>query len=594
MRKIGKYEVLEKIGVGGFGEVFKAFDPFIKRHVAVKTCNSDDQETRNRFFQEAAIAGNLHHRNVTTIYDFGIEDGLPYLIQEYLSGEDLDRKIKRKDFLPYPEKLYYLLQIARGLAYAHQKGVIHRDIKPANIRILEDGTAKIMDFGIAKLAQQETGLTKTGMTVGTAAYLAPEQIRGEPVDHRTDVFSFGVMTYEVLTYVRPFQGEQISAVIYQILNREPKPLREVWPSAPPEADELIRRCLAKDPQQRFADGGETLRHLESLQQRRRGERPSEEAGRVPAGRDTRQIAPGPAAPGPAAPPSAAPPPAVPAQRRGIDDLELTSVSVDDSSRSRTTTVRGTQGGRSFVKYGLLLLLPVLALAAGWWFGDPERRRALLGPPAEESPPVENAADVEPAPGESPPPPATAAPPPPTVAPPETPAPPPVTVEPPPPSEPSPGILVVKKAPWTDSINLRLGSRAYPLTRNRSLTLKPGNYKITFELLEPGYEDSKTLEVTVREGETRQIDVPILQPGALSVRAGLGKLQGRIAIGDGEWEPSPLTRRKMPPGRYELRIESPSGEGESIRQPLEIQPGQETILTFDLGTGAVSEKVKPLE
>ncbi|MEM7584482.1 MAG: serine/threonine-protein kinase [Acidobacteriota bacterium] len=199
MESIGKYKIEKKIGSGGFGEVFKGYDPFIKRHVAVKTCISSDEEIRNRFFQEAEIAGNLQHRNITTVYDFGIHEGLPYLIQEYLSGEDLDSKIKRRDFLPYPEKLYYLLQIARGLAKAHAKGVIHRDIKPANIRVLEDGTVKIMDFGIAKLAQQESGLTQTGMTLGTAAYLAPEQIRGEAVDTATDIFSFGVLAYELLT-----------------------------------------------------------------------------------------------------------------------------------------------------------------------------------------------------------------------------------------------------------------------------------------------------------------------------------------------------------------------------------------------------------
>jgi len=222
MRTIGKYEVIEKIGDGGFGVVFKGFDPHIKRFVAIKSCTSEEQEVRNRFFHEAQIAGNLQHRHIVTVYDFGLQDEVPYLVQEYLSGEDLDRKIKRKDTIPLADKLLFMMQVARGLEYAHSKGVTHRDIKPANIRILEDGTAKIMDFGIAKIADQDTGLTQTGMTLGTAAYLAPEQIRGEPVGPATDIFSWGVSAWELLSYQRPFTGQHISTVLYQILH-EPAP-----------------------------------------------------------------------------------------------------------------------------------------------------------------------------------------------------------------------------------------------------------------------------------------------------------------------------------------------------------------------------------
>ncbi len=232
METLDKYQVLEKIGVGGFGVVYKAYDPFIKRHVAIKTCTSEDTETRERFMREAEIAGNLHHRNIVTVYDFGFKDGVPYLVQEYLSGEDLDRKIKRRDFLSLPEKLLYLVQIARGLQYAHSRGVVHRDIKPANIRILEDDTAKIMDFGIAKLAQHQEALTQAGITLGTAAYLAPEQIRGGAFDARTDLFSFGVLAYELFALERPFQGAEISAVFYKILNEEPPQLSEKSPDCP--------------------------------------------------------------------------------------------------------------------------------------------------------------------------------------------------------------------------------------------------------------------------------------------------------------------------------------------------------------------------
>ncbi|HVS04498.1 MAG TPA: serine/threonine-protein kinase, partial [Thermoanaerobaculia bacterium] len=193
MEKIGKYEVLEKIGMGGFGVVYKGRDPFIKRFVAIKTCGTEDDDIRLRFFREAEIAGNLQHRNVVTVYDFGFHDGVPYLVQEFLSGEDLDQGIKRRDALSEERKLEILLQVAAGLEYAHSQGVIHRDIKPGNVRVLDGGRVKIMDFGIAKLANVESQLTRTGMTLGTASYLAPEQIKGEAITPAADVFSFGVL-----------------------------------------------------------------------------------------------------------------------------------------------------------------------------------------------------------------------------------------------------------------------------------------------------------------------------------------------------------------------------------------------------------------
>ena len=235
LAKVGKYEIIEKIGVGGFGTVYKGRDPYIKRTVAIKTCQSDEDELRKRFFREAEFAGNLHHRNITTIYDFGLtDDGLPYIVQEFLTGEDLDRKIKRKDDLPLAWRVRVLADICEGLHYAHTGGIVHRDVKPSNIRILEDGTVKIMDFGIAKSMVTESTLTQTGITLGTASYLAPEQIRGEPVDARTDIFSLGVLAYELLTYTRPFAGDHISTVLYKIMNESPPSPAEVDPALPPE------------------------------------------------------------------------------------------------------------------------------------------------------------------------------------------------------------------------------------------------------------------------------------------------------------------------------------------------------------------------
>lgn len=251
LKQVGKYQILEKVGAGGFGAVYKGRDPFIKRTVAIKTCQSDEEEIRKRFFREAEYAGNLQHKNITTIFDFGVaEDGLPYIVQEFLTGEDLDRRIKRRESTPLVEQLRILADVCDGLEHAHAAGIVHRDIKPGNIRILDDGTVKIMDFGIAKSMMSESSLTQTGITLGTASYLAPEQIRGERVSPRTDIFSFGVMAYEFLTFQRPFTGDQIAAVLHKILNEMPPAPSSLGPNIPAAVDELVLATLAKDPEHR--------------------------------------------------------------------------------------------------------------------------------------------------------------------------------------------------------------------------------------------------------------------------------------------------------------------------------------------------------
>src|SRR6266851_2979860 len=251
--KIGKYEISEKIGTGGFGAVYKGRDPFIKRTVAVKTCQLNDDEIKSRFFREAELAGNLHHRNVTTIYDFGVEEGVPYIVQEFLTGEDLDKIIKRSDKMPVARKIEILMAISDGLGYAHQHSIIHRDIKPSNIRVLADGSVKIMDFGIAKSLETESSLTQTGITLGTSAYLAPEQIRGEPLDQRTDMFALGILSYELLSYRKPFRGEHLSTVLYKILNENPEPLETANPEVPGALSAVVARAMEKSIDHRYPD-----------------------------------------------------------------------------------------------------------------------------------------------------------------------------------------------------------------------------------------------------------------------------------------------------------------------------------------------------
>jgi len=260
--KIGKYEILGRIGEGGFGVVYKGRDAVLQRYVALKTCSSRDEKLRRRFFREGQIAAGLQHPNITTVHDLGVERGVPYLVQEFLAGEDLNHVIARQEGLTVLRRLDILAQVARGLEYAHLQGVLHRDVKPANIRVLPSGTVKIMDFGIAKLLHEVSDVTTQGVTVGTVGYLAPEQLRGEEVDRRTDIFSFGVLAYELLTYERPFKGSTFSEVSYRLLNEEPAALRDLAPIHSQAIAELVNRCLAKDPAQRYASFGEILAVLE--------------------------------------------------------------------------------------------------------------------------------------------------------------------------------------------------------------------------------------------------------------------------------------------------------------------------------------------
>ena len=289
MDQIGKYEVLDKIGSGGFAVVYKGFDPGIKRPVAIKVCYSRDEETRKRFHREAEIAGRLVHRNITAVYDFGLHDRMPYLVEEYLPGEDLAHMIRRKEPETLEEKLDVLLQIAGGLGYAHSRDVIHRDIKPSNVRILDNGRVKIMDFGTAKLANVESNLTQTGMTLGTVAYLSPERLLGEPSGTNSDIFSLGVVAFELLSFRRPFSGKNIPNLIDQVLNTPASPLEHHWPACPQSLSELVHKCLLKDPAQRYASCFELISDLERVRAEHTTSIPASapDAGSLPPGTDIR-------------------------------------------------------------------------------------------------------------------------------------------------------------------------------------------------------------------------------------------------------------------------------------------------------------------
>ena len=220
----------------------------MERLVAIKVCSTEDEQIRKRFLREAKIAGGLDHPNIVIAFDFGTEQDLPYLVQELLTGEDLRAIIDRQEPLGPDIKLRYLVQIAKGLQHAHAQGVWHRDIKPANVRILDDGRAKLMDFGMAKITNESgTRLTADGSVMGTAGYFAPEQLKALELDQRVDIFSYGVLAYELLTYRKVFPGETFMVVFRQVLHDEPEAIRPSGRTAPKSWRKWSRNPWPRSP-----------------------------------------------------------------------------------------------------------------------------------------------------------------------------------------------------------------------------------------------------------------------------------------------------------------------------------------------------------
>ena len=250
--QIGRYEIQAELGRGGFGQVFRAFDPTVGRLVAIKTLTvGSDLDLLKRFKNEAAAAGRLQHPNIVIIYDFGDDRGTPYLVMELLDGEDLDRVIHSRRPLGLLQKLDIIGQAAAGLHHAHRKGIVHRDVKPANIMLQNDNVVKIMDFGIALLTQAAaTRITPTGSMIGTPLYMAPEQLTGANSDTLTDIFAFGITCYKLITGIHPFEAETLEGLRYNILNREPEPIRVLNPECPEALEHAVLRMLAKDREQR--------------------------------------------------------------------------------------------------------------------------------------------------------------------------------------------------------------------------------------------------------------------------------------------------------------------------------------------------------
>jgi len=484
--RIGKYVIRCLLGQGGMGRVYHAYDPLIGRDVAIKVLlpeAAQNPDWKERFVREAQAAGHLRHPNIVTIHDLGEEAGVPYIVMEYLEGEDLDDVIRRKAPLSIFDKLDIIRQVCNALGYAHARGIVHRDIKPSNIRLLEGRVPKVMDFGVAKMGVQ--ALTQTGLTVGTPHYMAPEQVRGERdrLDGRTDIFAVGVVLYELLFYQRPFEGDHPMTVFYKILSPEPVEIPDI-PGFPYNSDlrTILARALAKDPEARYSSAYAMEQDLSDLL-RRLGKWYDQ----------TTQVAALGFAPGAAETISGAETALVPGRTPTPSEA---SIAVEAPGRVR--------GRRAWLRWaGLLASLAGLSLGVGMIY-QVFRRHALAPPQAVRSPAAAPAGVAETAPPASPP----ASVPPPTDVRPAPTAPLPPEVQEASGTPESPGVLVLNVLPWAEVLSIRRVSDGWtpPLSKPSYTPLwipdiRPGVYAI--QVRHPRLERPVTFQVSVEAGQTRR-------------------------------------------------------------------------------------------
>src|SRR5579864_2665319 len=265
LERIGRYEIVGELGRGAMGVVYKATDPNIGRTVALKTMRVDvhgleSADLMRRFKNEARAAGLLNHPNIVTIYDAGEDQGIFYIAMEYLEGTTLQELLAERGVVEAGEAIQFSREICKGLDYAQAHGIVHRDIKPANIMITRRGAVKIMDFGIAKAGGS---MTSTGQVLGTPNYMSPEQVKGKQLDGRSDLFSFGVILYEMLTGEKPFVGQNVTTIIYKIVHENPIAPRDLDVTIHPGLSLVVTRTLAKLPDDRYQSGVELSKDLEN-------------------------------------------------------------------------------------------------------------------------------------------------------------------------------------------------------------------------------------------------------------------------------------------------------------------------------------------
>lgn len=278
LTKAGRYQIVSELGRGSMGIVYRGFDPIINRTVAIKTMLTEGlspqefQEYKARFQREAQAAGILAHPNIITIYDFGEDAGILYLAMEFLEGKSLEKVVQEQNVLPVETILPIYDQACGALDHAHVHKIVHRDIKPANIMILQNGTVKVTDFGIAKM--MSTGMTQAGMILGTPNYMSPEQVKGRQIDGRSDIFSLGVILYELITGEKPFFGQNITTVIYKIVNENPISPRELDSTIHPGLSFVISKALAKSPDERYQTCRELAEDLKNYRNLGESQAPS--------------------------------------------------------------------------------------------------------------------------------------------------------------------------------------------------------------------------------------------------------------------------------------------------------------------------------
>jgi tRNA A-37 threonylcarbamoyl transferase component Bud32 len=272
MEEIGKYKIIDVLGKGAMGIVYKGLDPDIDRKVAIKTVHFDkalhdrgESESLKRFIREAQAAGKLDHPNITTVYDVVKEKDVTYIVMQYVEGMSLQELLASQKKLSIDEINQLFVRVCSGLDYAHKKGIVHRDIKPANILIDKEMNPFIVDFGVARV--ETSTLTQTGTAMGTPSYMSPEQVQGKKIDNRSDIFSLGVVLYEMLAGKRPFEAESVTTIIYKIINEEPPDVTSIRKDVPAGYEHIIHKSLAKNPNDRYKSCHELATDLAQISQK---------------------------------------------------------------------------------------------------------------------------------------------------------------------------------------------------------------------------------------------------------------------------------------------------------------------------------------
>ena len=387
-RHVGRYRIIDFLGSGAMGEVYLAEDPQIERKLAIKTVRlvgrpQEIEDRKRRLLREARAVGKLLHPNVVTLFDAGEEEGMLFLAFEFVAGTDLAGRLEKEPPLSLREVLRIIRQVADALDFAHREGIVHRDIKPSNILLDAKGRVKVADFGIAKVAGQSTELTVAGSVMGSPQYLSPEQIRGEDLDGRSDVFSLGVVLYELLSRQRPFEGDTITTLVYQILHKEPPPISELR-AVPERLENLLRRMLAKSRDDRFATAAAVAAEVAVCERELSDETLSAPAAQLPL-EETRALPPRRSqttAPSPGRHPIPPPPP----------QAALPQAAPPAPPPSLVAQAAARPGNGVGIALAVVLALLLVGGAAGgglWWYffkrPQPPDVAQVSSPPGETSP-----------------------------------------------------------------------------------------------------------------------------------------------------------------------------------------------------------------